>query len=203
MVLQPVDHRPARLVGVEPGAAPRAAPWIALTPIQDRAECARSPRVRDVDPQRALAAGLDDRRRRAPSGSRSRPASRSGWLCGEQLQAVALGLDLLALVEQVGDVAVGHRHRRGELQRDRDAALHVAGARGRAARRSSRRGGQVVVERHGVEVAGDHHPLGAALVGAGDDGVPEALHLEVVQPAQRRLDGVGDLPARCRSPTRC
>ena len=42
-------------------------------------------------------------------------------LCDEQLQAVALGLDLLALVEQVGDVAVGDRHawRRAAARRRR------------------------------------------------------------------------------------
>ncbi len=38
--------------------------WMALSPSHDRAECARRPRVRDLHPQRALAAGLDGAVRR-------------------------------------------------------------------------------------------------------------------------------------------
>ncbi len=53
-------------------------------------------------------------------------------------------------------------------------------------------GRQVARERHGVDVAGDHDALGATEVGAGDDRVPVALHLEVGQRAQRRLDRVGE-----------
>ena len=53
--------------------------------------------------------------------------------------------------------------------------------------------GQVVVERDGVEVAGDHDTLAAPQVGAGDHGVPAAGDRQVRQREQRRLDSVGDL----------
>ena len=53
--------------------------------------------------------------------------------------------------------------------------------------------GQVVVERHGVEVAGDHDPLGAAEVGARDHGVAvPGRPSRCGSAAQRRLDRVGD-----------
>ena len=42
-------------------------------------------------------------------------------------------------------------------------------------------GRQVVVDRHRVEVAGDHDPLAAAEVGAGDDGVAVPAHREVAE----------------------
>ena len=41
--------------------------------------------------------------------------------------------------------------------------------------------GQVVVDRHGVEVPGDHDPLGAAQLGAGDDRVAASYDVEVGQ----------------------
>src|SRR5690606_4785408 len=77
-------------------------------------------------------------------------------------------------------------------ERDRHSALHVAGPEAVQVGLVAP-GGQVVVERHGVEVAGDHDPLGATEVGAGHHVVAVADHLEVVVPAQRTLDGVGDL----------
>ena len=144
-----------------------------------------------VDPQRALAAGLDDPVRGLHQ-DREVGLEQVGVALRKELQAVALGLDLLALVEQVGHVPVGHRHRRGEPQRDRHAALHVAAAEA-VQRLLVAPGGEVAVERHGVDVAGDHDPLGVPVVGAGDDRVPEALHLEVVHLTQGCLDGVGDL----------
>ena len=51
---------------------------------------------------------------------------------------------------------------------------------------------QVVVDRHRVEVPGDHHPLRPPEVGARHHVVPVAQHLEVRRPAQRRLHGVRD-----------
>ena len=53
-------------------------------------------------------------------------------------------------------------------------------------------GREVVVERHRVEVAGDHDPLAAAEVGARDDGVAVPAHGEVVVRRERGLDGVRD-----------
>ena len=100
---------------------------MALTPFQLRAEWARSPRVRDVDPQRALAAGLDDGVGRLHQ-DREVGGEQLGVGSREQVQPVELGLDLLGLVEDEGDVAVRLGHRGREPQDDRVAALHVAGA---------------------------------------------------------------------------
>ena len=74
---------------------------------------------------------------------------------------------------------------------DRHAGFHVHGAAAvQDAVAKPVRG--VVRERHGVDVPREHHPARQPEVGARDDGVAEALHLRVLEPAQRLLDGVGD-----------
>ena len=167
-----------------------AAPWIALTPRQLRAECARSPVVRtstrSVPWQPASTTALDGSIRIAKSAAIS-----SGCALGEQLEAVVPRVDLLGLVEDVGDVAVGLGHGRGEPQDDRVAALHVAGAEA-VQQVAVAAGRQVVVDRHGVEVAGDHDPLAAAEVGARHDGVAVPAHRQVGVRRERGLDGVRD-----------
>ena len=47
---------------------------------------------------------------------------------------------------------------------------------------------------HGVEVAGQHDPLGVPEVGAGDHGVPVTDDRQVREAGQRLLDRVRDLP---------
>ena len=111
-------------------------------------------------------------------------------------------VDLLGLVEDVGDVAVGRGQVVGQPQRHGDAALHVAGAEAVQVG-AVVAGGQVAVQRDGVDVAGDHHPLAAAEVGAGHQRVADPGHLEVVELAQRRLDRVGERLLVPGSPTRC
>ena len=54
-------------------------------------------------------------------------------------------------------------------------------------------GRQVVVERHRVDVPGDHHALLASQLGVGDDRVATTGHHEVVDAGQRLLHLVGDL----------
>ena len=105
-----------------------AGPWIALTPFQLRAEWARSPCVRDLDAQRALAAGLDDGVGRLHQDREVGLASARGRSARAGCRPLNSRVDLLGLVEDEGDVAVGLGHGRGEPQDDRVAALHVAGA---------------------------------------------------------------------------
>ena len=194
MVLQPVDHGHPRLVGVEPVED--------LAGAVDRVDALPRPRcVRalapdgHVDAHRTLAAGLDDGVRgfhqdREVGRQQVRAALR------EDPEAVVLLLDLLGLVEQEGDVAVGRRHGRGDLEHHRDPALHVAGAQTmkpsvqQVAFELCR---QVRVDRHGVEVAGDDHPLRQPQGGPRDDGVAVTRHGQVCQRPQRRLYRVGDL----------
>ena len=86
-----------------------AALWIALSPIQLRAEWARSPVVRTstrrVPWQPASTPAFEGSIRIAKS-----PAISSGLLAASLAQAVELRLDLLGLVEDEGDVAVGLGH---------------------------------------------------------------------------------------------
>jgi hypothetical protein len=111
-------------------------------------------------------------------------------LPGEPEQAAALGLDLLALIEDEGDVAV-RVLQQAELQLDGHAALHVGGAAAveQVALDPAR---QVAGHGHGVDVPGDHHPLGAAEGCPGHDVLADALHGQVRQRGERLLDGVGD-----------
>ncbi len=51
---------------------------------------------------------------------------------------------------------------------------------------------QVRVDRHGVQVPGDHHALVAAQLGARDHRVAEPLDVQVRTSAQRLLHRVGD-----------
>ena len=164
---------------------------MALTPFQLRALWERSPGGADVDAQRALAARLD-------GGVAGLHQDREVGLqqvrvaLGELAQPVVDRVDLLGLVEDEGQVAVRLGHVGGELEHHRVAALHVAGAEAVQDAVLEARG-QVVVERHGVEVTGDDHALAAAELGAGDDRVAAPGDGEVREAAQRGLDRVGDL----------
>jgi hypothetical protein len=48
-------------------------------------------------------------------------------------------------------------------------------------------------DRHGVEVAGDHHSLGPTKFGSSEDDVPVPQHLHVAVFAQHLFHAVGDL----------
>ena len=131
-----------------------AAPWIALTPRQLRAECARFAAGADLDAQRALAAGLDAGVRRLHQ-DREVGREQVGVGLPQQPQPVVERLDLLGLVEHVGDVVDRLGHGRGELEDDRVAALHVAGAEAvQDARLHVVPAREVGVDRDRVEVAG-------------------------------------------------
>jgi hypothetical protein len=189
VVLQPVDHRLARLERIEPGQHVRGA-----VDRVDALPAARGvgtlPRRTHVDPHRALATALDVRSRRLHQDREVR-GHQLGVGLAEDVEAVELLLDLLGVVEDERQVAVGLADGRGEPKDDGVASLHVAGAEAvqQAALPPCR---QVVVERHRVEVTGDHDPLAAPELGPGHDRVAVSGHREVRQPAQRGLDGVGD-----------
>jgi hypothetical protein len=143
----------------------------------------------ELGPQGALAAPLDGTVRRFEEDGEVGVEHR-GPVPGEMREPVELRVDLLALVEDVGDVATRLPDLLRELELDGDAALHVHGPAanqhvadplGRQVRR--------VGERNGVDVAGEDHPLAATPLGAGDDGVAVTGDGEVRQRLQRGVDG--------------
>ena len=168
-----------------------AALWIALAPRHERAECARSPRDGDVHAQGALAAGLDDGVARLHQ-DREVALDEVGALLGDDSETVEDVVDLLGLVEDEGDVAVGFGDLLGQPEGDSDATLHVAGAEAvqQGAVVAHR---EVAVEGDGVDVTRDHHALFASEVGAGDQRVADAGHLEMVDAGESLFDDVGQL----------
>jgi hypothetical protein len=143
----------------------------------------------DVGAHGALAAGLDGGVGRLHQHGEV-PGQPVRVVAHDPAQTVLVGLDLLVVVEDVGDVPVGLDEVLGEEQLDGDAALHV----GRAAAVDAAvddPAGQVVPQRHGVDVPRDHDPLGAAEVRPRDHRVAVAVHGEVWHLAQHQLDGLG------------
>jgi len=112
---------------------------------------------------------------------------------GDAAEAVEVAGDLLVVVEDPGHVVPRGRQGRGEAERHRDATLHVTAAAPVDAP-VDQAAGQVVLDRDGVEVPGDRHPAGPALLGAGHDGVAVPPHREVRDGPQGGLDGVRERP---------
>ena len=147
-------------------------------------------RHRDLGAQRALAAAFDLARARL---------HQHGEVAGQQVRAVAaqpqqpvaVGRDLLAVVEDVGDVParLGQPGRQPQLHGH--ARLHVGGAAAvQLAAVEPRR--QVARDRDGVGVPGQDDPLGASQRGPGHDRVAVPVHAQVRQRPQRVLDLVGE-----------
>ena len=150
-----------------------------------------------LDAHGAVAAALDDAVRGFAEDREIR-REQVGVRARETAETVEGRLHLLVVVPDPRDVV----HGLGELDRegegDRDAALHVdraappQGAGELVALEPCR---QVVVDGHGVDVAGDDDPLRAPELRAGDDRVAVARDLEVGRlGSQRRLEGVGEHP---------
>ncbi len=191
VVVETVDRDRRRLVGSQPGEhLGGVVDGVVALPRAGRV-CGGAGGD-DLDAQGALAAALD-----GPGGRleqhREVALEQLGPGVGESTETVEAAVDLLAVVEEEGEVTGGLRDLGGDPEHDGHAALHVD----RAAtpeqpvdlpRRQVGRGGQ----RHGVDVTGEHDPLGTAERGASDDGVAVALDLQVRERAQRRLDRVGE-----------
>jgi hypothetical protein len=148
--------------------------------------------------QRALAAGLDESPRRfAEDGDIGVEPVRHVAL--DDAESVVLGGDLLAVVEDQRQVVAGLHQRRGQVQEDGVARLHIHAAAtvddvgssaGGSALPSVR---HVVGDGHGVEMSGQQDTSLPAQVGPGQHAVAVADDLEPVGLlAQRGLDGVGD-----------
>ena len=139
--------------------------------------------------QRALAAALDLPGRRLEQ-DREVPGERRRVDPCQPRQPAARGLDLFAVVEHVGHVVHGRRHRGGEPQLHRDTRLHV----GRPAPVQpvpAHRRRQVVRDRHRVDVPGQHHPPRTPQRGACDQRVPVPEYRQPRQTAKAILDGAG------------
>ena len=143
----------------------------------------------DVRAHGALAAALDGGVGRLHQ-HREVAGQPVGVVARDPAEAVLVRLDLLVVVEDVGDVAVGLGQVGGQPELDGDAALHVGGAAAvdPAALDPAR---QVAAERHRVDVAGEDDPLRTAERGACDDGVVVAVDCQVRYVAQGCLDQVG------------
>jgi len=146
----------------------------------------------DLGPQRALAAALDLGRTRL---------HQHGEVAGQELRAVAaqpqqpvaVGRDLLAVVEDVRDVPAGRGEAGGQPELHRHPRFHVRGPAAVEAGAVEARG-EVIGDRHGVDVPGQDHPLRPPEHGAGHDRVAVPVHGQVRERPERALDGVGQRP---------
>jgi hypothetical protein len=146
-------------------------------------------RHRDLGAQRALAAALDLARARL---------HQHGEVAGQQVRAVAaqpqqpvaVGGDLLAVVEDVGDVPARLGQAAGQPQLHGHARFHVRGAAAVQLRAVEPRR-QVARDRDGVGVPGQDDPLRAPQRRPGHDRVAVPVHAQVRQRRQRFLDLVG------------
>ena len=127
-VVAAVDRDPARLVRRQPARAPRRRAWIALTPCQDRAACARTPVGSSPSPAWCPGNRPRPARTSAPAGSRSRPRAgpdrlrRSGQPVAGRPRPPRSRRRSRSR-RSAGSVTVDR-----EPQRQRGARLHVRGA---------------------------------------------------------------------------
>ena len=156
-----VDGDIAR-AGTRRGGRARAPPCGSRSRRPTRARCARGRR----GCARSRGGCRCSRPRPAPLEGSPRIAKSRGEEVGararEPGESVEVGVDLLVVVPHPGDVDAGIGELGGELQLHRDAGLHVDGAATPEVRLAvdldvARR--HVAVDRHGVDVTGDHHAL--------------------------------------------
>ena len=144
----------------------------------------------DLQAQRALAPGLQLTVGGLPEDG-DVAGQELGAIPGEVRQAVVDGGDLLAGVEDEGEVHRRVGDRLGQRDHDGQTALHVGGPEPpeHVALDAS---ASVVVGGHRVGVPGQHHPARSAQVGAGDQVGAHPLHREVGQGAEPALEVVGE-----------
>ena len=101
---------------------------------------------------------------------------------GNAGKTIASALDLLAVVEEPGDVVAGGGQFDGQLQGDGDPTLHVAGAPPVdpvLAIDDLALAGKVPCHGDGVQMSRDEDPAVPTQVGLGDDAVPVADHVQM------------------------
>ena len=106
-------------------------------------------------------------------------------------QPVGRLLDLLTLVEDVGDIAVGAGECRSRVQHDRDSALHIATAQTEQFG-SIEVMGEIPRRRDRVQVATDQHPGITTEHRAGHHIVADTGDLEMILGSQGGLDEIGE-----------
>ena len=147
-------HPSRRSPRPRPGGQQGARRRMALRPMNGRAVWAPHPLQAHLEPERALAARLDRRRRRLAEdrdvASRSR-APRAAARAGR-----SLSVDLLAGVEDPGHVDAPGSPARSQGSASRQVPFMSAAPRPR--RRVPSSSGPPAVERHRVEVTGDERP---------------------------------------------
>jgi hypothetical protein len=131
----------------------------------------------DLGAQRALAAGLDGTVRRLAE-DREVGGEPVAVVALDASEAVARGLDLLAVVEDEGEVVARVRQGGSEVGEHGVARLHVRGAAA-VQPRTVAPAGHVVGDRHGVDVPGQQHAPLPAHVGARQHGIAGSQHLQV------------------------
>ncbi len=161
------------------------------------------PRARRVRPQPegthldaevAVAAALDVGVGRLPQNGEV-AGKQFGVGAGQAGEAVERLGDLFVVVPDPGDVHRGLGELCGELELNRDSRLHVDGATAPEevdAVDALVASGNVVVDRYGVDMAGDHHSLVTSEIGAGNDRVAVPNDLEVVRVSEGHHDRVGN-----------
>ena len=157
--LAAVEHRPPLLVGGDRGQhRAEAVDGVAAHPRPGGV----GPLARPASPRRASCPGSRPRSR-APVGSprtAASPASRSGRSPNELARGrCTAAVDLLALVEDVGDVDRRARRRCGPARAARPARPSCRPRRGPTARRPRAGRCSLPLARHGVGVAGEDQPL--------------------------------------------
>jgi hypothetical protein len=144
----------------------------------------------DLEPHRALAAGLQHRVGRFAEDGHI--ASQKIRPIIEQLaETVELGRDLFGRIEDVRDVDRRVVHRAGQLQHHREAALHV-GCTEPPQRVAVDAGAVVAVDRHSVGVAGEHEARRTPEIGTGHQVVADAVERQPRNRQQLLLDPIRD-----------
>ena len=193
--LELVDHPGHRLVGDEPGEDVGGV-VDGVVPLPRPRRVRGDALGRHLGPQGALAAPLDARVGGLEEHGEVGVGDELGALLLDVEEPVVLRVDLLGLVEHERDVAARLGHLLGDPEHHGHAALHVDRA---AAPQHLAPGGpdptgrqvhRVGRERHGVDVAGEHHALVATQLGAGHHGVADPGHGQVRQVAQGGLHGI-------------
>ena len=140
----------------------------------------------DVDAHRAVAAAFDRGVRRFAE-DREVTGQPVRVVAGDPAESVERGVDLLVVVEDPADVPTGLAQGRGRDELHGHSGLHIAGSAPPdhlvggvvLSGHPGAHGRQVLLDGNGVEMTGDHDPLGSAEVGPGDDRIAVAQDLEV------------------------